>query len=74
MTAKETAKLLDVSARTVQRYAKAYKFGERAVPATIRQRVKQLHERGFSYPEIAGIIQKSRSTVYNYLKMEKQKG
>lgn len=72
LTAKETAKLLDISARTVQRYIKAYRFEERAVPATIRQRVGQLHERGFSHTEIAGIIQKSRTTVYNYLKAGKQ--
>ncbi|WP_221198105.1 helix-turn-helix domain-containing protein [Chitinophaga barathri] len=73
LTAKETAKLLDISPRTVQRYIKAYGFEERAVPATIRQRVIQLHAQGFSLREIADIIQKSRTTVYKYLKAEKQK-
>lgn len=66
LTAQETAKLLDVSARTVQRYKKEYQFRERGTPVNYRKRIEELRERGYSYSSIARIIQISRSTVYKY--------
>lgn len=68
LTARETAKLIDVSIRTVQRWASEYRFKEKAHPDTLQQRATQLHEQGFTYREIAATIRKSRTTVYNYLK------
>ena len=71
LTALETAKLLDISARTVQRYRKEHRFKERAKPAIYREKIGELLERGFSYSSIAKIIQVSRSTVYKYGKTAK---
>ncbi|GGB01808.1 hypothetical protein GCM10011511_26270 [Puia dinghuensis] len=72
LTARETAKLLDVSTRTVQRWASEYRFKEKARPDTLQQRAAQLRKQGFSYQEIAATIRKSRTTVYNYLKAAKR--
>lgn len=73
LTAKETAKLIDVSPRTVQRWISEYGFKGKAHPDTLQQRAARLQKEGFSYREIAATIQKSRTTVYNYLK-EAQRG
>ncbi len=68
LTAIETAKLIDVSMRTVQRWTSEYGFKEKANPDTLQQRAARLYKQGFSYREIAATIQKSRTTVYYYLK------
>lgn len=73
LNAKETGKLLDISPRTVQRYAKAHGFKKRASPGTLQQRASQLQALGYSYNAIAGILCRSRTTIYNYLKRAQTK-
>ncbi|MHA4810464.1 terminase gpP N-terminus-related DNA-binding protein [Flavitalea flava] len=73
LTAKETGKLINVSPRTVQRWASEYEFKEKASPDTLQQKTARLFEQGFSYREIAETIKKSKTTVYYYLR-EGRKG
>lgn len=73
LTARETAVLINISVRTVQRWALQYGFKQRANPETMLRRVARLYDQGFSYREIGKAIQKSRTTVYYYLK-EARKG
>ena len=68
LNAKETALLLNISARTVQRYIKENGFEEKANPKPLPQIAIELFEKGLSYQQIAKAIGKKRTTVYYYLK------
>ncbi|WP_315820987.1 helix-turn-helix domain-containing protein [Paraflavitalea speifideaquila] len=74
LTAKETAILLNVSERTVQRWTSTYEFAATAKPKTMQQRVVDLQKLGLSYAEISKALKVSRSTVYNYLKAARVPG
>jgi len=67
LNAKEIGKLLDISARTVQRYMKDNNFKQHANPVTIPQKAYDLYKQGLTYRQIAKAIGKSRTTVYYYL-------
>jgi transposase len=71
LNAAEIGKLLDVSARTVQRYIKDNDFKEHANPPTIEQKTHDLYVKGLTYRQIAKAIGKSRTSVYYYLKRMK---
>jgi len=68
LTAKETAKLMDVSERTIQRWGSENNFSAAAQPKTIQQRAIDMKVSGFSYSEIAKHLKISRSTAYNYIR------
>lgn len=68
---KEIGKLLDISPRTVQRYAKECDCKELDDPKTLQQRAFELHVSGFSYSAIAKKLKISRSTVYLWHKNAK---
>ncbi|WP_436487416.1 helix-turn-helix domain-containing protein [Chitinophaga sp. ARDCPP14] len=68
LNAVEIGTLLNISPRTIQRYARDNKFKELATPETLQNRAKELFRQGHSYREIASILRKSRTTVYYYLK------
>lgn len=72
LNAKEIGKLLDISARTVQRYMKDNNFKEHANPVTIEQKAHDLHKQGLTYRQIAKAIGKGRTTVYYYLQRFKE--
>lgn len=72
LTAKETAILLNVSERTVQRWKSEQGFADTAQPKTLQQRAVDLKNSGLSYSEIARALKVSRTSVYNYLKKGKQ--
>jgi DNA-binding CsgD family transcriptional regulator len=68
LNAAEIGKLLDISPRTIQRYARNNKFKELAMPETLQNHAKELFRQGHSYRQIASTLRKSRTTVYYYLK------
>ena len=68
LTARETAILLNISARTVQRWKSDHGFTETAQPKTLQHRAADLKKAGLTYKEIARALKVSRSSVYNYLK------
>ena len=68
LTARETAILLNVSERTIQRWKSGYGFADIAQPKALQQRAADLKKAGLSYTEIARALTVSRTTVYNYLK------
>ena len=68
LTARETAILLNVSERTIQRWKSEYGFADIAQPKALQQRAFDLKKLGLSYTEIARALTVSRTTVYNYLK------
>lgn len=72
LTAKETATLLNVSERTIQRWKSDHGFADTAQPKTLQQRAVDLRKTGLSYAEIARALKVSRSSVYNYLRKGKQ--
>ena len=72
LNAKEIGKLLDISARTVQRYMKDNNFKEHANPLTVEQKAHDLYTKGLTYRQIAKAIGKSRTTVYYYLQRFKE--
>lgn len=72
LTARETAKLLNVSERTVQRWKSEHGFADIAQPKALQQRAVELKKSGLSYQEIARALKVSRSSVYNYLKKGKE--
>lgn len=67
-TAKETAKMLDIAERTVQRWAKDYDFKENATPKAFDETILALSQKGFSYSEIALKMKCCKTTVYNKIK------
>jgi DNA-binding NarL/FixJ family response regulator len=68
LTFSEIGKLLDLSARTIERYSQDDRWKEKANCDTRVERVRQLRAKGLSHTEIAAKMGISRSTVYNYLK------
>lgn len=73
LTAKEIGKLLDLSERTVQRWAKDGNFKELAAPTTLQTKAVALYNKGLSYSQIAATLNVCKTTVYNYLKVSKVK-
>lgn len=72
LTARETAILLNVSERTIQRWKSEHRFADTAQPKAMHQRAVELKKLGLSYREIARSLKVSRTSVYNYLKRGKQ--
>lgn len=71
LTCKEVGKLLDLSARTVERYSQKNQWKEKLSVKTVEQRAYELHEAGKTYEEIAKALKVSRATAYNYMKRYK---
>ncbi|WP_212000321.1 helix-turn-helix domain-containing protein [Chitinophaga sp. HK235] len=67
LNAPEIGKLLNVSPRTVQRYIKRERVNN-PLPKKTKLQAAELYRQGYSYRQIAGIIGRGRTTVYNYLK------
>lgn len=68
LNTKETAVLLNISARTVQRYIKENGFEQKANPKPLPQIAYDLYKKGLNYQQIAKAIGKKKTTVYYYLK------
>lgn len=72
LNSKEIGKLLDISYRTVQSYMSAGGWNEAKEPHNLKRRAFEMHGNGFSYSEIAKVLQVSKSTVYLYLREVRQ--
>lgn len=68
---KEIGKLLDLSPRTVQRYAKAVECRKITEPKSLQRRALEMHANGWSYPEIGKRLKVSKTTVYIWHKKAK---
>jgi transposase len=68
LNAAEIGLLLNVSARTIQRYTKEHRFKDFANPLTLEQKADELRKRGLTYKQIGKAIGKGRTTVYYYLR------
>lgn len=66
LNAKEIGKLLGLSERTVQRYARQMNCKALKQPKTREVRALELHKEGFSYAEIAKKLRVCKATVYNW--------
>jgi orotate phosphoribosyltransferase-like protein len=66
--AKEIAKQMDLSHRTVQRWVIEYNFAESAIIVPFAQTVIEMQSKGFSYTKIAAKLKCSKTTVYNTIK------
>ncbi|MPR32397.1 helix-turn-helix domain-containing protein [Salmonirosea aquatica] len=71
LSCREVGKLLDLSARTVERYSQKNRWQDKLSVKTVEQRAYELHEAGKTYEEIAKALKVSRATVYNYMKRHK---
>ena len=77
-TTPEIAKQLDVSPRTVQRWKTLYNIDELAATAkpetaTLPQRAARMAKAGYSYTEIGKKLKRSKATIYNYVRAERDK-
>ena len=73
LNAKEIAKLMDLNARTVQRYIKAgLKSITKEPPRPLRRKVLEYIDAGFSYSEAARRFKICKTTVYKWRKKAKQ--
>lgn len=68
LNCQEIGKLLDLSARTVERYMQIGGWKEAVQCKTIKAKVYELRQSGKTYAEIASMLQVSQGTVFNYLK------
>lgn len=69
----EVSKLLDgCPTRTIEKWQQAEKWTDLKNPINIKLRAKELFESGKTYQEIGTLIQKSRVTVWRYLKVSKE--
>lgn len=68
LTCREIGKLLDLSARTVERYSQRNRWKESVSGKAVEQQAHEMHENGKSYAKIAQILNVSKGTVFNYLK------
>lgn len=68
---KEIGKLLDISPRTVQRYVKECGCKKLDEPKTIQQKAIEMHQRGWSYSEVARKLKVSKTSVYLWHKKAK---
>jgi len=78
LNAKEIAKLLDISSRTLQRWKKEYNFElMEKIPdtktETIQQKAYKMANAGLYYSQIAKKLKRCKGTIYNYIKAEKAK-
>lgn len=71
LNCQEIGKLLDLSARTIERYMQKGQWRQTLHGKTVEERAYELHQAGKSYAEIAKILQVSKGTAYNYLKRYK---
>lgn len=71
LTCVEIGKLLDLSARTIERYMQKGQWRQTLTSKTVEQRAYELHKAGKSYDEVAKALQVSKTTVYNYMKRYK---
>lgn len=68
---KEIGKLLDLSPRSVQRYAKAAKCRKITEPKSLQRRALEMHANGWSYSEIGKKLRVSKTTIYLWHKKAK---
>ena len=68
---KEIGKLLDLSPRSVQRYAKAAECRKMTEPKSLQRRALEMHANGWSYAEIGRRLKVSKTTVYLWHKKAK---
>lgn len=78
LTTPETADLMGVSTRTVQRWKATYRLDELAATAppdveTMQQRAARMAKNGLSYAEIGKKLNRSKATIYNYVRAEREK-
>lgn len=73
LNAKEIAKLMDLNARTVQRYIKAgLKPITKEPPRPLRRKALDYVAAGFSYSETAERFKVCKTTVYKWAKKAKE--
>lgn len=72
LTAKEIGKLLDVNARTVQRWQSDHHFKTKAKPLPMYERATLLRSQGLTIENIAKTLKVSRTTVCTYLRRAKE--
>lgn len=68
LSAKEIAKLLDISHRTVENYMLSDDWQKAERNDNLEERILKMYESGKTYVEIAKSVGKCKTTVYNYLK------
>jgi len=68
LTAKEVAKLFDLSFRTVQNWQLEHKWNDKLNPTNIKLRCYELKNKGMSYKEISNLLTLSVSTIQRYIK------
>ena len=71
LNCQEIGKLLDLSARTIERYMQVGGWKEATNGKSIEAKAHELHESGKTYAEVAKALQISKGTVFNYLKRHK---
>ena len=67
LTAKEVAKLLDLSFRTVQNWQTNERWTEKLNPDSIKQKCYDLKIKGITYKELTKMFNISISTVQRYV-------
>lgn len=67
LTAKEVAKLLDLSFRTVQNWQTDEKWTEKLNPDSIKQKCYELKNKGLTYKKLSEMFELSVSTVQRYV-------
>lgn len=68
LTAKEVAKLFDLSFRTVQNWQLEHKWNDKLNPTNIKLRCYELKNKGMSYKEISNLLTLSVSTIQRHIK------
>lgn len=68
----EIGKLLDISPRTVQRYAKESECKKLTEPKAMQQRAIDMHLQGWSYSEISKKLKVSKTTIYLWHRKAKE--
>ena len=68
----EIGKLLDINARTVQRYVKEGEYKKLKKPQSVQQQAIELYRQGLSYAAIAKKLKISKTTAYLWNKKARE--
>lgn len=73
LTAREIAKLTELSNRTIERYISLGDWKRPTDTRSLEVKVLELVQSGKSYSEASKILGVSKTTIYNYLKRQRSK-